>query len=73
VNKTVRGYVIHNMNPTDQVSLFAPLAYIDGGSGSMFFQVVVAGALTVGYVARTYWGNIVSTVSRTFKKNRAAR
>lgn len=34
----------------------------------MFFQVVIAGALTVGYVARTYWGAIASTISKPFKK-----
>jgi hypothetical protein len=36
----------------------------------MVFQVILAGALTVGYVARTYWGTIASTISRPFKKNK---
>ncbi len=56
------------MNSMNDVSLFAPLAYIDGGSGSMIFQMLLAGILTVGYVIRTQWTHLTAIVSRAFQK-----
>lgn len=40
------------------------LAYIDPGSGSYFFQLLVAGMLGFIYVLKTYWRNTTSFFSR---------
>ena len=56
-----------------EIELLAPVAYIDGGSGSMIFQVILATFLTAGYVVRTHWSNIVSLLQRSAKKVRVER
>lgn len=61
-------HVYPPMNHFTDVSLLSPVAYIDGGSGSMIFQVLLASILTVGYVIRTQWGHLTAIVSRTFQK-----
>lgn len=35
-----------------------PLVYIDGGTGSLIFQALIGGFLTVGYFATTQWGRL---------------
>lgn len=46
--------------------------YIDGGTGSMAFQVLVAGLLTGGYVVRTQWANLVGMLARVARRSRGA-
>ena len=45
-------------------------SYIDGGTGSMAFQMLIAGALTAGYVVRTHWSNLVGMISRVSRRSR---
>ncbi|MBI1334781.1 MAG: hypothetical protein GC165_18085 [Armatimonadetes bacterium] len=42
----------------------APIAYLDGGSGSLIFQMLIAASVTVGYAIKTQWQNLVAAVSR---------
>jgi hypothetical protein len=56
----------------DGVSSFFNFCYVDGGTGSMAFQVLIAGALTAGYVVRTQWSNLVGVLSRVARRNRGA-
>lgn len=35
------------------LEFFSPLAYIDGGSASLFFQALIAGVLAAGFMAKT--------------------
>lgn len=38
------------------------LAYLDGGSGSMIFQIVIASVLSLGYIVKTQWANLRAIV-----------
>jgi hypothetical protein len=44
--------------------------YIDGGTGSMAFQMLLAGVLTAGYVVRTQWSSFVSILARVARRGR---
>jgi hypothetical protein len=33
-------------------------AYLDGGTGSLIFQWVIAGAVAGGFILKLYWGRI---------------
>lgn len=46
------------------------LAYIDPGSGSYLFQLIIAGLLGAGFAIKTFWKNIKSFCHRTFSKRR---
>ncbi len=46
----------------------APLAYLDGGTGSMLIQAAFAGALTVGYFVKTKWSLMKALVTRRVAK-----
>ena len=37
---------------------FRPLAYLDGGSGSILLQMAIAALLGLGVATRAYWGKI---------------
>ena len=39
-------------------------AYIDPGSGSLIFQVIVGGAMAVGLAVKVFWRRIVTLFSR---------
>lgn len=39
-------------------------AYIDPGSGSLIFQVIVGSAMAVGLAVKVFWRRIVSLFSR---------
>lgn len=41
-------------------------AYLDPGSGSYFFQVVLATFVSAFVAVKLYWGRIVSFVARRF-------
>ena len=45
-----------------------PLAYLDGGTGSMLIQAAFAGVLTAGYFVKSKWGLVKAVVSRRFVK-----
>lgn len=45
--------------------LAAPaLAYLDPGTGSYVFQMVVAALVSVGFVVRTYWHRLRRVLTR---------
>jgi hypothetical protein len=44
--------------------------YIDPGSGSLFYQVLVGGILSVAMFAKTYWVKIKSTIKRFVSKDK---
>jgi len=41
-----------------------PMAYLDPGTGSFVIQLVLAGLLGIGVVARIYWKKIVGIFRR---------
>lgn len=41
-----------------------PVAYLDGGTGSLILQGAIAGALTAGYVLKTQWYALKARFSR---------
>ena len=45
-----------------------PLAYLDGGTGSMLIQAAFAGVLTAGYFLKTQWAAVKAVVSRRAAK-----
>jgi hypothetical protein len=47
-------------------------AYIDPGSGSIIFQVLVGAALGVSVAVKVFWRRIVSFFSRKDAKDRAS-
>ncbi len=43
-------------------------AYIDPGTGSYIFQVIVAGLLGAGFVVKMFWRNIKTFLTDLFSK-----
>lgn len=43
-------------------------AYLDPGSGSYIFQLLMAGLLGMLFVMKTFWGRIISFFKRLFVK-----
>ncbi len=43
------------------------LAYLDPGSGSFIFQILIGVALTLGVAIRVFWSRIVSFFRKTPK------
>jgi hypothetical protein len=43
-------------------------AYVDPGSGSLFFQLLIAGLMAAAYTARLYWQKIKTFVRRFSQK-----
>lgn len=46
------------------IAQHTPLAYLDGGTGSMLLQAGLAGLLTVGYFMKSQWAAVKSIFSR---------
>ena len=44
-------------------------AYVDPGSASYLFQLVVGGALGALFLIRTYWTRLVTTVRSRFSRD----
>ena len=44
-------------------------AYVDPGSGSLFLQATLAGALALAFAAKNYWRNVKSWVGARFHRN----
>ncbi len=47
-----------------QVTILSPIAYLDGGSGSLIFQMLIASSVTAVYAAKTHWANLVAAVAK---------
>lgn len=45
------------------------LAYLDGGSGSLVFQWIIAGAVAAGFAIRMSWRHITSLLAGRRAKN----
>lgn len=52
------------MHPTNLLFDQLPIAYLDGGTGSMALQAALASLLTVGYFVKTQWGNLKAVLAR---------
>jgi len=46
-----------------------PLLYLDPGSGSYIFQLVIAGLVGAGFIIRVYWKRIVGIFSKRGPKD----
>jgi hypothetical protein len=44
-------------------------AYIDPGTGSYFFQLLIGALLSAGFVVKLYWSKIKKRLSGLSKKN----
>ncbi|GEM_PF-3500275 len=42
----------------------SPLAYLDGGTGSMLVQAALAGALSAAFMLKTQWQRVRSMFAR---------
>jgi hypothetical protein len=49
------------------------MAYLDPGSGSYFFQLLLGAVLGCSFALKIYWRNLVSFGRRLFSKSRANR
>ncbi len=59
------------MNPDTihHLTSFPPLAYLDGGSGSLMFQMLIASSVTAIYTAKTQWARIVEFFTKLRNRN----
>ena len=46
----------------------SPVAYLDGGTGSMLLQAAVAGVLTAAYFVKAQWATLKALVARRAAK-----
>ena len=60
----VVGSAVYSIVGHVQSSGHVPLAYIDPGTGSMFIQAALAGALTLPFVLRSKVRAVVGHISR---------
>ena len=47
------------------------VAYLDPGSGSFLFQMLIAGLVTIAFVIKTYWNALKSFFKRIFSRSSA--
>jgi hypothetical protein len=47
-------------------------AYLDPGTGSYVFQLLIAGAVGLGFLIKVYWNKIKLFLSRPFSKDEMA-
>lgn len=47
------------------------LLYIDPGSGSLFYQVLIGSILSVAMFAKTYWIKIKTTLKKFVSKDKS--
>ena len=52
------------MEHIHQMTTLSPIAYLDGGSGSLIFQMLIESSVTALYTAKTQWANIVAAVTK---------
>jgi hypothetical protein len=56
-------------NPQELAFLHSGLlAYLDGGSGSMVFQIALSGLLATAYVTRAAWSGVISKFKKIGRK-----
>lgn len=48
-------------------------AYIDPGTGSYIFQLLIAGLLGAAFAAKAFWGNIKTFMVGLFKKSQPSQ
>ncbi|HDS84688.1 MAG TPA: hypothetical protein ENN97_05775 [Phycisphaerales bacterium] len=47
-----------------------PLAYLDPGTGSYIFQLLIAGLVGAGFAVKLFWGYIKAFVVSTFSRKK---
>jgi hypothetical protein len=58
-----------NHESLQQIANFSPIAYLDGGSGSLLFQMVIASSLTALYTVKMQWKTLVLAIRKLRDKN----
>ena len=58
-----------NMEPIHQLTQLTPFAYLDGGSGSLMVQMLIASSVTAAYAAKTRWANLVAAIAKFRHRN----
>ena len=58
-----------NMEPLHQITHFTPVAYLDGGSGSLMVQMLIASSVTAAYAVKTQWSNLMAAISKLRHRN----
>ena len=55
------------------LTIFAPPAhaYLDPGTGSYIFQLLLAGIVGLAFVVKLFWGRIKGFFAKLFSKNQA--
>jgi len=48
-------------------------AYLDPGTGSYIFQMLIAGFIATAFAVKMYWKKIKSFLNHTFSKDQKAR
>jgi ABC-type Na+ efflux pump permease subunit len=43
-------------------------AYLDPGTGSYIFQIIIAAIVGLGFIVKIYWAKIKAFLTRTFSK-----
>jgi hypothetical protein len=57
------------MNTIHHLTNLTGLSYLDGGSGSLMIQVLIASSVTAIYTAKTKWSLMVAAVSKFTHRN----
>ena len=57
------------MDPIHQITNFSPIAYLDGGSGSLMIQVLIASSVTAIYTVKTKWALLMASLSSFRNRN----
>jgi hypothetical protein len=50
------------------VIFFAPLLYLDPGTGSLLIQAIVAAVLSILYFTKQFWMNLFARISRKARR-----
>ena len=57
------------MDPIHQITNLSTVAYLDGGSGSLMIQVLIASSVTAIYTVKTKWALLVASISNFRRRN----
>ncbi len=57
-----------NDTRTSKPAALPASAYIDGGTASMVFQLLIAGGLVALFTVRTFWSNLKSFASNFVRR-----
>ncbi len=63
-----KAYAVIECQACYSIPATKSFAYIDPGMGSMFFQILIAGLVTFGFIIKIFWGKIKNLVKKLFSK-----